>query len=217
MSNTGVASGPLNLSLDIGNNGTADWTYSNATTSFPATLNATSLAGALNAYMVSQTGVAWGADVEVPVRVQIDRQADVILTDLVLTLQSNQPGTLAAATVDTGADRPLDVQVVITGTHYRGESYVFDHDLAPVPDSIHPVTVYSQDYGVLFGVGKYAKSFSAGRHPVIGSATAVMALSRPLQGRPSIRTTFALALPEFCRRDRQVCLSIAQMDLLLVM
>ena len=32
VSNTGAASGPLNLSLDIGNDGTTDWTYSNATT-----------------------------------------------------------------------------------------------------------------------------------------------------------------------------------------
>ena len=67
VSNTGVSSGPLNLSLDIGNDGTADWTYSNTTTSFPATLNGTGLASALNAYMVAQTGVAWGADVDVPV------------------------------------------------------------------------------------------------------------------------------------------------------
>ena len=133
VSNTGVASGPLNLSLDIGNDGTADWTYSNATTNFPATLNATGLASALNAYMVSQTGVAWGADVDVPVRVQIDRQADVILTNLVLTLQSNQPGALAAAAVEMGADRPLDVPVVITGNHNQGEAYDFTHTLGPNP------------------------------------------------------------------------------------
>ena len=38
-----------------------------------------------------------------PMKLTINRQADVILTNLVLTLQSNQPGTLAAAAVEIGA------------------------------------------------------------------------------------------------------------------
>jgi hypothetical protein len=162
VSNTGVSSGPLNLSLDIGNDGTNNWTYSNATVSFPATLNATGLAAALNAFIVSQTGVAWGADVDVPVKVTIDRQADVILTNLVLTLQSNQPGALAAAAaVEMGADRPLDVPVVITGDHDQGEAYDFTHELGPNAESIHPCKVYDQNGATLKGVGKNCSDFGS--------------------------------------------------------
>ena len=95
VSNAGVASGSLDLSLDIGDDGTADWTYSNASTTFPTNFTITSLANALNAYMVHQPGAAWGADIDVPMKVMINRKADVILTNLVLTLQSNQPGAAA--------------------------------------------------------------------------------------------------------------------------
>ena len=109
--------------------------------------------------MVAQTGVAWGADVDVPVRVQIDRQADVILTNLVLTLQSNQPGALAAAAVEMGADRPLDVPVVITGNHNQGEPYDFTHTLGPNADSIHPCKVYDQSGSTPKGVGRYCGDF----------------------------------------------------------
>jgi hypothetical protein len=84
VSNTGVSSGALTLSLDIGNNGSNDWTYS-ATTTFPATLNATNLQTAINNYLLSRSDIAWGSPVDVPVKVTIDRAAQVMLTNLALT------------------------------------------------------------------------------------------------------------------------------------
>ncbi len=159
VSNSGVSSGDLSLSLDIGDDGTADWTF-NDTTTFPVSFTLSSLANALNAYMVEQAGAAWGADIDVPVRMTINRQADVILTNLVLTLQSNQPSVLTAAAVDLGADRPLDVAVEVTGIHGMGEAWQYDHSLGPDAQSLHPVRVYSHDYAVQHGVGKYGTAAS---------------------------------------------------------
>ncbi len=161
VSNTGASSGGLNLSLDIGNDDTPDWNY-NATTPFPVTLAITNVVDALNPYLVSRTDVGWGADVDVPVRVQIDRQAEVILTNLILSLQFNQPGGLAIAAVDTGADRPLDWATVIPGDHNQGEQIDFTHTLGPDPVSIHPCLVYDQGGSTLKGVGKYCSDFGSG-------------------------------------------------------
>ena len=89
----------------------------------------------------------------------------MLLTNLVLTLQSNQPGTLAAAAVEMGADRPLDVPVVITGNHNQGEPYDFTHSLGPNPESIQPCKVYDQGGGTLKGVGRYCSDFGSGTVP----------------------------------------------------
>ncbi len=58
--------------------------------------------------------------------------------------------------------RPLDVPVTVTGNHSQGEWYEFTHSLGPEPQSLQPVKVYSQDYGTLWGVGKYATDFGQG-------------------------------------------------------
>jgi hypothetical protein len=132
VSNTGVASGNLDLCLDIGADGSCDYHFAGSQT-FPTTLSATGLANAFNTYLLAQTGIAWGAPVDVPVRVQVDRQTDVMLTNLALTLvgaktrflrlparaydsvslgiQFGAAGTPAgplAFTVDVGADGTVD-------------------------------------------------------------------------------------------------------------
>lgn len=132
VSNAGAASGALALCLDIGNDGVCDYTHSGST-NFPATLEATGLAEALNNYLLGQTDIAWGDPVEVPVRLTLDRQADVMLTNLALTplgaktrfvrleartystatlsLEFRQPGVPSgplAFTVDVGADGSVD-------------------------------------------------------------------------------------------------------------
>ena len=84
VSDTGVSSGDLILSLDIGADGTAEWTH-NAATAFPATFTITDVVAALNAYLVNRTDVPWGADVDVPVRVDINRAGQVLLTNVQLT------------------------------------------------------------------------------------------------------------------------------------
>lgn len=132
INNTGAASGNLDLCLDIGADGSCDY-HPTSSQTFPATLSATGLATALNTYLLGRTDIAWGGDVNVPVRVQVDRQADVMLTnlaltpvgaktrflrlpaeaysDLTLSLKLGQAGTPAGAlafTVDVGADGVVD-------------------------------------------------------------------------------------------------------------
>ncbi|NLF02952.1 MAG: hypothetical protein GX601_18465, partial [Anaerolineales bacterium] len=58
--------------------------------------------------------------------------------------------------------RPLDVQVTVPGDHSAGETYEFAHALGPDPESLHPVAVYSEDYGVLWGMGEHATAFDEG-------------------------------------------------------
>ena len=142
VSNTGVASGNPNLCLDIGNDGICDFTH-NASTTFPATLTATTFANALNTYLLAQTAIPWGQPVDVPVRVQVDRAADVMLTNLALTpvgaktrflrlpartyhsvslgIQFGNAGTPAgplAFTVDVGADGTVDYSYSGTPASY---------------------------------------------------------------------------------------------------
>ena len=132
VSNTGVSTGPLNLCLDIGNDGTCDFTH-DAVTDFPAEIEVTGLADALNDYLQGLSGAYGGDPVDVPVRVQIDRAADVMLTNLALvpagsktrfvrlsaveyedvrlSLEFLQPGVPSgplAFTVDVGADGSVD-------------------------------------------------------------------------------------------------------------
>ena len=73
-------------------------------------------------------------------------------------------GTVTAAVPDTppgATQRPLDWPATFaSGT--QGQWVEFTHTLGPDPQSLHPVKVYSQDYGTLWGVGKYATPFSSG-------------------------------------------------------
>lgn len=132
VSNAGAASGNLALCLDLGNDGVCDYTHS-GNTNFPATLEAGGLAEALNNYLLGRTDIPWGDPLDVPVRLTLDRQADVMLTNLALTplgaktrfvrleartystatlsLEFRQPGVPSgplAFTVDVGADGSVD-------------------------------------------------------------------------------------------------------------
>lgn len=95
--------------------------------------------------------------------------------DRTITLTTNDPdqptrqvriqGTVTAVTADgtTGVlQRPLDLPVTVTGTHSSGEWVTFTHTLGPDAQKLHPVKVYSQDYGTLYGMGKYVTAFSSG-------------------------------------------------------
>jgi hypothetical protein len=95
--------------------------------------------------------------------------------DQTITLATSDPahptrslrvyGTVTAASGDTSGgvlQRPLDFAVNVPGSHSQGEWVDFTHDLGPNPQNLHPVKVYSQDYGTLYGVGKYATAFGQG-------------------------------------------------------
>ncbi|MGB3216782.1 MAG: CARDB domain-containing protein, partial [Anaerolineae bacterium] len=96
--------------------------------------------------------------------------------DQTITIRTSDPanstrmvhvvGTITAAPADTpvdGMQRPLDWPATVSGT--QGQWVEFTHTLGPDPQTLHPVKVYSQDYGTLKGVGKYAAPFGAGTAP----------------------------------------------------
>ncbi len=60
---------------------------------------------------------------------------------------------------------PLDWDAYISGSHNQGEWVNFTHTLGPDPQTLHPVKVYSADYGTFWGVGKYATDFGQGTAP----------------------------------------------------
>src|SRR5262249_50057066 len=106
--------------------------------------------------------VAWGASVDVPVKVTSDRQGEVILTNLQLGLQFNQPTGQRAGGINTGADRPLDWTTIVTGSHSQGETVTFSHTLTPDVAPIQPCKVYDQSGSTLMGVGRYCADFGSG-------------------------------------------------------
>jgi len=91
-----------------------------------------------------------------------------------ITIRSSDPaiptqtvyivGEIVTGTPDTPVgqlQRRLDVSVPLaSGT--QGQWIEFTHTLGPDPQTLHPVKVYSQDYGTLWGVGKYATVFGTG-------------------------------------------------------
>ena len=76
------AGGATTLTVDFGDDGTIDYTY-NGNITQPTTLNIPNVASAFNAYITTHT--ASGGNVDVPIRVNINRQADVLLTNLGVT------------------------------------------------------------------------------------------------------------------------------------
>jgi len=80
----------------------------------------------------------------------------------VTTVQVTGIITDIAPSVKEVPDYPLDVWVTIPDAHAQGDWVQFTHLLGPEPMSLHPVKVYSQDRETLWGVGKYATSFSSG-------------------------------------------------------
>lgn len=81
LSNLG-AGGATTLSLDVGDDGSTDYSY-NGSLSQPTALGVSTLTTAYNTYIQSHAAV--GGYIDVPVRVTINRQADVMLTNMALT------------------------------------------------------------------------------------------------------------------------------------
>ncbi len=76
------AGGATTLTIDVCNNGSSEFTYS-ATLTHPTTLSMPNFASALNACIASLTPTE--GKVDVPIKVAINRQADVMLTNLITT------------------------------------------------------------------------------------------------------------------------------------
>lgn len=76
----------------------------------------------------------------------------------------NLTGNITAATPDIPVgtlQRPLDWPVSVSSGN-QGDWIQYTHTLDPVPQTLHPVKVYSQNYNTLWGVGKYATPFGQG-------------------------------------------------------
>jgi hypothetical protein len=145
LSNAGT--GDVTLKLDIGNNGTWDWESTQNVTN-AATFSSPDLSAAFNQYWSSHGSPTTG-NIEIPVKLWLSKAATVFITNL---QQLNLTASGAGSALDP---KPLDVTVAITGSHTAGEWVQFTHNLGPEPQSLHPVTVYSQDYMTRYGVGKY--------------------------------------------------------------
>lgn len=148
--------------LTIANTG-----YGRLYTYFPTTAGIT-----LNQVAAQTIGAADAPNYELTLRTA---ELPVGAVDRTITLTTSDPdqptrqvriqGTVTAVTADgtTGVlQRPLDVPVTVTGTHSSGEWVTFTHTLGPDAQKLHPVKVYSQDYGTLYGMGKYVTAFGIG-------------------------------------------------------
>jgi hypothetical protein len=145
VSNAGT--GDLTLKLDIDNNGSWDWESTQNVTN-AATFSSPDLSAAFNQYWSSHGSPTTGS-VEIPVKIWLSKGATAFITNL---QQLNLTASGAGAAIEPN---PLDVSVVVTGSHTAGEWVQFTHNLGPEAQSLHPVTVYSQDYTERYGVGKY--------------------------------------------------------------
>jgi len=142
-----ASTGNLTLKLDIGNNGSWDWESTQNVTN-AATFSSSDLSAAFNQYWIGH-GSATTGHIEIPVKLWLSKAATAFVTNL---QQLNLTATGTGAALDPS---PLDVTAAITGSHTAGEWVQFTHNLGPEAQSLHPVTVYSQDYTERYGVGKY--------------------------------------------------------------
>jgi hypothetical protein len=127
------AGGATTLTVDVGDDGTIDYTY-NGNITQPTTLNVPNVASAYNAYITTHT--ASSGNVDVPVRVAINRQADVLLTNLGLTPGAGvdlvvNPGDLvigcpggASCLATEGNTVPITVTVRNTGAQNAASAVV---------------------------------------------------------------------------------------------
>ena len=115
------AGGVSGLSIDVGNDGTTDYTYTAAITQSMA-LTVPIPAAALNAYITSQA--ATNGTVDVPIAVTLNGQADVILTNLALT-----PGSGIDLAVGSG-----DLQLGCPGA---ASCPATEGDVIPVTVTVH--------------------------------------------------------------------------------
>ena len=143
-----ASTGDLTLKLDIGNNGDWDWESTQNVTN-AATFSSPDLSAAFNQYWSSHGSPTTG-NVGIPVKLWLSTGATAFITNL---QQLNLTATGTSAAFDP---KPLDVNVVVTGSHTTGEWVQFTHNLGLEPQSLHPIKIYNQTYQTLWGVGKYA-------------------------------------------------------------
>ena len=115
------AGGATTLTVDFGDDGTIDYTY-NGNITQPTTLNIPNVASAFNAYITTHT--ASGGNVDVPIRVNINRQADVMLTNFGVT-----PGA--------GLDLVVNPGDLVLGCPGGPSCLASEGDTVPVTVNVH--------------------------------------------------------------------------------
>ena len=151
---SGVPNGPLNLSIDVGNDGVRDWQMTQTVTS-SLNLNGLDLASAFNTYWSSHGNPLTGT-LDVPLRVSMDQSGQVLLTNLQMQMSTNNASVMPT-------QHTMETTVTVTGTLRSWVTYT--HSLGPDPHSLHPVKVYTSLNGLPVGVGNYATDFATDTLP----------------------------------------------------
>lgn len=138
---SGVGSGSLTYSLDIGNDGTTDWTWIGNVTNSIALTNP-SLAQAFNRWWAAN-GRPTSGDMDVPVRVSLSKAGQVLLTNLQVesagsTLRNVrlEAGTYSQLALDyalTGAITPITVGVDLGDDGTIDDTYTIESPANPQP------------------------------------------------------------------------------------
>ena len=104
-------SGPLAVGVDVGDNGSIDWTYTGAP-AYPASLTTGSLATAVNAYLAGLSG-----EVDVPLRFILAPFATLNLADFSATPVGQPDAQISAGDIAFSATTPMETEpVTITTT-----------------------------------------------------------------------------------------------------
>lgn len=114
-----VGTGPVTLQLDIGDNGSWDWTTTQTVTN-TASLNSSNLATAFTTFWQSQGSP--NGTLSVPIRVGIDQPGQVLLTNLAM-LAAPADSTLSASDITFSTATPTEGEpVLVTATLHNPAS-----------------------------------------------------------------------------------------------
>lgn len=104
-------SGPLAVGVDVGANGSVDWTYTGSP-SYPASLTTGNLAAPVNAYLAGRTG-----EVDVPIRFYVSPFVEVNLQGVAATPAAQPDVSLSASDIAFSAVTPTEGdEVAVTAT-----------------------------------------------------------------------------------------------------
>ncbi len=114
----GSGTGPLTVALDVGNNGSIEWSYSGAPT-LPHRLLTGNLSAAVNAYLAGKSG-----DVDVPIRIHVAPNRAVTLNDYAVAASDKTDLTADGLTLNPTRAQP-------SGALWK------EGDVIPVQATIH--------------------------------------------------------------------------------
>ena len=112
---SGVGSGTLNFKLDIGDNGSWDWSHADPVTDF-VSLTSPDLSAAVNSYWTTN-GRPTSGTLNVPVRVWMDKPGQVLLTNLQV---QSAPSTLRRLRLPVGNYSKVQIQYTLSGINSTG-------------------------------------------------------------------------------------------------